>query len=85
MRGGIFGGLKRALLGGKTFFVNRYVARGVGLLGLAPKFNGDIVHIPLEGRLFAQSGAFLASTPDVEIDTKWGGTKTFLPEKDCFC
>ena len=46
VRGGILGGLKRALLGGETFFVNRYVARGEGLLGLAPKYNGDIVHIP---------------------------------------
>jgi len=84
VRGGILGGLKRALLGGETFFVNRYVARGEGLLGLAPKYNGDIVHIPLNGRLFAQSGAFLASTPEIEVDTKWGGGRTFFAGEGLF-
>ncbi len=84
VKGGIFGGLKRALLGGETFFINRFVARGEGLLGLAPRYNGDIIRIPINGRLFAQSGAFLASTPDIEIDTKWGGTKTFFAGEGLF-
>jgi len=84
VKGGIFGGLKRALLGGETFFTNRFVARGKGLLGLAPRYNGDVVHIPLEGRIFAQSGAFLASTPEVEIDTKWGGGRTFFAGEGLF-
>ncbi len=84
VRGGIFGGLKRALLGGESFFINRYIARGEGLLGLAPKYNGDIVHIPVRGKLFAQSGAFLASTPNIEIDTKWGGGRTFFAGEGLF-
>ncbi len=84
VKGGLFGGLKRALLGGETFFINRFIARGEGLLGLAPKYNGDIVHIPVRGRLFAQSGAFLASTPEIEIDTKWGGARTFFAGEGLF-
>ncbi len=84
VKGGLFGGLKRALLGGESFFINRFVARGEGLLGLAPKYNGDIAHIPVRGRLFAQSGAFLASTPDIEIDTKWGGGRTFFAGEGLF-
>ncbi len=84
VKGGIFGGLKRALLGGETFFVNRFVARGEGLLGLAPKYNGDIIRIPVNGRLFAQSGAFLASTPEIEMDTKWGGARTFFAGEGLF-
>ncbi len=84
VKGGLFGGLKRALLGGETFFVNRFVAKGEGLLGLAPKYNGDIIRIPVKGKLFAQSGAFLASTPKIEIDTKWGGARTFFAGEGLF-
>jgi len=35
MKGGLLGGLKRSLLGGESFFVNRFVSRGEGILGLA--------------------------------------------------
>jgi uncharacterized protein (TIGR00266 family) len=84
MKGGIFGGLKRSLLGGESFFINRFVARGEGLLGLAPPYNGDIVHISLDGRIYAQSGAFLASSPEIDLDTKWGGAKTFFAGEGIF-
>jgi len=36
------------------------------------------------GRLYAQSGAFLASSPDLEIDVKWGGAKTFFAGEGLF-
>ena len=45
---------------------------------MAPFYQGDIIHINLNGRIYAQSGAFLASTPNIEIDAKWGGGKTFF-------
>jgi len=32
----------------------------------------------LNGVVYAQSGAFLASTPDVEIDAKWGEARGFF-------
>jgi uncharacterized protein (TIGR00266 family) len=84
MKGGIFGGLKRAVLGGESFFVNRFVSKGKGVLGLAPRYQGDIVHIPIDGRVYAQSGAFLASTPEINIDTKWGGARTFFAGEGLF-
>ncbi|MBO8182739.1 MAG: TIGR00266 family protein [Archaeoglobus sp.] len=84
MKGGLFGGLKRSLLGGESFFINRFVSKGKGLLGLAPRYQGDIVHIPMDGRMYAQSGAFLASSPEIEVDTKWGGTKTFFAGEGLF-
>jgi uncharacterized protein (TIGR00266 family) len=84
MKGGIFGGLKRSLLGGESFFINRFISRGRGLLGLAPRYQGDIVHIPMDGRMYAQSGAFLASSTDIDVDTKWGGTKTFFAGEGLF-
>ncbi len=78
MKGGILGGFKR-LLAGESFFINRFVAvRDNAVIGLAPPYNGDIIHIPINGRVYAQSGAFLASTANIDIDAKWGGAKTFF-------
>ncbi len=77
-KGGFLGGLKR-IISGESFFVNRFVAiESNAVLGLAPPYQGDIIHIPLNGVVYAQSGAFLASTPNVEIDTKWKGAKGFF-------
>ncbi|RLI83598.1 TIGR00266 family protein [Archaeoglobales archaeon] len=84
MKGGFFGGLKRSLLGGESFFINRFVSKGKGLLGLAPRYQGDIVHIPIDGRMYAQSGAFLASSPEINVDTKWGGARTFFAGEGLF-
>ncbi|MDK2794830.1 MAG: hypothetical protein PWQ58_29 [Archaeoglobaceae archaeon] len=84
MKGGLLSGLKRSFLGGESFFVNRFVSKGKGLLGLSPSYNGDIAHIKLLGKLYAQSGAFLASSPDLKIDVKWGGAKTFFAGEGLF-
>lgn len=78
VKGGIFGGLKRAIAG-ESFFVNRFVAEKNGaILGLAPAYQGDIERIRVNGRLYAQSGAFLAGSPDIEISSKWGGARSFF-------
>ncbi|AEA46213.1 TIGR00266 family protein [Archaeoglobus veneficus] len=84
VKGGLLAGLKRSLLGGESFFVNRFISKGKGLLGLAPPYQGDVIHIPLNGRIYAQSGAFLASSPDISIDTKWGGARTFFAGEGLF-
>lgn len=84
MKGGLLGGFKRTLLGGESFFINRFVSRGEGLLGLAPSYQGDIVYLNVDGKIYAQSGAFLASSPEINIDTKWGGAKTFFAGEGLF-
>ncbi len=77
-RGGLFGGLKR-IVGGESFFVNRYEAVEDGaILGLAPRYQGDIERVEVNGKLLAQSGAFLAGSDDIEINDRWGGAKTFF-------
>ncbi|WP_457591337.1 TIGR00266 family protein [Geoglobus sp.] len=78
MKGGLFGGLKR-VLGGESFFVNRFVAEKNGaVLGLAPPYQGDVTHVKVKGTLYAQSGAFLAGSPELEITSKWGGARSFF-------
>lgn len=84
-KGGVFGALKRNLLGGESFFTNTFTAVSGGTLGLAPPFQGDITHHKLNGEtLYIQSGSYIASTPEIEIDTKWGGTKSFFSREGLF-
>ncbi len=79
VKGGVFSGLKRKVLGGESFFIETFTAQGAGEVTVAPSLPGDIMPIELQGQtLLVQSGSFLAATPDVEIDTKWGGAKTFF-------
>ena len=80
-RGGILKGLKRAALGGESFFQSTFTAQNSpGRVFLAPSAPGDILEVELqEGRsLLMQSGCYLASTPEISIDTKWGGARGFF-------
>lgn len=85
-RGGIFGALKRSVLGGESFFMNTFTAQGApGEILFAPSLPGDVVCHVLQGRsLMIQSGSYLASHPAVNIDTKWGGAKTFFSKEGLF-
>ncbi|MCD6560044.1 MAG: TIGR00266 family protein [Palaeococcus sp.] len=84
-KGGIFGALKRSMLAGESFFINKFRAEGGrGVVGFAPPYMGDIEVFELDGTLYAQSGAFLASSENVDINTKWGGAKTFFGREGLF-
>lgn len=78
--GGVFGGLKRAALGGESFFMNTFTASHAAQVSFAPRAPGDIFHHPLDGAggLMVVSGCYMASDGTVTVDTKWGGAKTFF-------
>jgi len=83
--GGLLGGLKRSMLGGESFFINTFTATTGGEVSVAPKLPGDIIHLPLAGgAMLVQSGSWIASEPSVEVDTKWGGAKTFFSGEGLF-
>lgn len=85
MKGGLFGGLKRSLLGGESFFINKFTAESPGEITMAPPLPGDIHTMDLENEvLLVQSGSFMAGTIDIDIDTKWGGSKTFFSREGLF-
>jgi len=85
MKGGLLGALKRSVLGGESLFINTFRAEnGPGEVGFAPSYPGDIEAFQLDGTLYAQSGAYLASFGEIEIDTKWGGAKTFFGREGLF-
>jgi uncharacterized protein (TIGR00266 family) len=81
-RGGVFSGLKRAVLSGESFFQNTFQAEGgPGMVGLAPGVVGDIAEYQMDGgELFLEKGAYLASTPDVHCDSKFQGLKGLFNE-----
>lgn len=75
------GGFKRFLTG-ENIFINEFQAQGgPGEISIAPGPSGDIVHqyIDSENTVYLSSGAFLASSKGVQIDSKWQGmTKGFF-------
>lgn len=79
MKGGLLGAAKRAL-GGESVFLNTYTATADGeRLDVAPASPGDMKHIALDGSaVMVQSGSYCASTPEVQVDSKWGGAKSFF-------
>ncbi len=79
-KGGVFGALKKSLLGSESFFTNKYIARkGQGELGLTAPLPGDIKHFNLQNQnMYIQSGSYVASSTTVDLDTSWGGAKGFF-------
>ncbi|MDJ0761478.1 MAG: TIGR00266 family protein [Myxococcota bacterium] len=80
-RGGVLAAAKRKLLGGESIFQNTYTATGgSGRVMLAPGAPGDIIAFDLEPNrsLMIQSSAYVAATPEVQLDTKWGGARGFF-------
>ena len=86
MKGGVFGALKRSVLGGESLFFNTFVSRGgPGEITMAPALPGDVNVLELKGEtFFLQSGSFLASSPAVSVDPTWGGAKTFFGSEGLF-
>ena len=73
-KGGFLKSLKAAALGGESFFVNEFIAQEDGCtLGLTGNMLGDIEVIPITEEFIVQSGAFVGSSGDLTLDTKWQG------------
>ncbi|WP_135667075.1 TIGR00266 family protein [Halorhabdus rudnickae] len=75
-------GSAKAMLGGESAFVNKFVAEdGPGQITFAPPSPGDVMEHQLEGEtLYTIDGAFLAAEGTVEIDSELGGLKSMLGE-----
>jgi uncharacterized protein (TIGR00266 family) len=73
-KGGFLKSLKAAALGGESFFVNEFIAQEDNCkLGLTGNMLGDIEVIKVEEEFIVQSGAFVGSTGELTLDTKWQG------------
>lgn len=79
--GGVLKSLKRAALGGESFFVTTYTAPAEGgWLDVAARLAGDMAVLAIEPSkaLFIQKGSWLASSTGIEIDTQWGGFRNMF-------
>ncbi len=83
--GGLLKAAKR-LLSGESFFLNHYTAgAGGGEVFLATALAGDMMEYDLNNEtLIVQSGSYVASEPNVDIDTGWQGFKSFFSGESVF-
>jgi uncharacterized protein (TIGR00266 family) len=76
MQGGLMRGLKRSVLGGESLFISTFTApQAGGWVDCAADLPGDIAVLDVDGALNITKGAWLCSSPEIELDTKWGGFK----------
>jgi uncharacterized protein (TIGR00266 family) len=85
--GGIMKSLKRAALGGESFFVSTYTAPAQGgFVDVAARLPGDVVvhEVSSSRALFVQKGSWLANELGVTLDAKWGGFKNMFGSEGGF-
>ena len=85
LKGGVLGALKRAV-GGESAFLSTFTAqRGPGEVTLAPATPGDIAAIEMNQQTFyVQSSSYLGGDTTLQIDTRWGGARTFFSGEGLF-
>jgi uncharacterized protein (TIGR00266 family) len=82
--GGFLKSIRRSL-GGESFFQNTFHARAPGEVQFASVLPGDIVHRELENEtLYVQSTSYIAGDPSLDIDSKFGGSRSFLGGEGLF-
>lgn len=80
-QGGMLKGLKRSFLGGESLFVTTYTAPpSGGWVDVAHHLAGAIVVLPVTPSepLSITKGCWLASSAEVNLDTRWGGFKNLF-------
>jgi len=85
--GGIMKSLKRAALGGESFFISTYTAPAQGgFVDVAARLPGYVSLSEVQpGRaLFIQKGSWLANESTVNIDAQWGGFKNLFGSEGGF-
>ena len=85
--GGVLKSLKRAALGGESFFVTTYTAPAQGgWVDVAARLPGDVFSMDVTAQvgLNIQKGSWLASEPTVQLDTKWGGWRNLVGSEGGF-
>ncbi|HOT30662.1 MAG TPA: TIGR00266 family protein [Petrotogaceae bacterium] len=82
--GGFLKAVKRSFLGGESFFMNTFYALSEAEVCLAPELPGDIEVVDINSELFVQSTSFLACDTGIDMDTRFGGMKSFFSGEGLF-
>jgi uncharacterized protein (TIGR00266 family) len=85
LQGGFMGALKR-MVTRESLFVSTFTAvGGAGEVLLAPAVPGDVVGVDLAGRsLLVQSSSWLATEPEVQLDTEFAGFRGLFAGEGLF-
>jgi uncharacterized protein (TIGR00266 family) len=86
-QGGVMKSLKRAALGGESFFISTYTAPPTGgWVDVAARLPGDLVTLNVDpaNPMMVQKGSWLAAEQTVELETKWGGFKNMFGSEGGF-
>ncbi|MGB2926099.1 MAG: TIGR00266 family protein [Limnothrix sp.] len=86
MRGGLMKGIGR-MFTGESLFISEFTAqKTMGEIYISPGVPGDVTHYQLDGSkgLMVQSSGFVASSPSVDLDTKFQGLKGFFTGESIF-
>ncbi|MBK6317114.1 MAG: TIGR00266 family protein [Blastocatellia bacterium] len=85
VKGGLMGALKRSVVG-ESVFISSFTAHGgPGEVTLAPPTPGSVTTLELANQAYyIQGGSFLAASPSIAIDTKFGGAKSFFSREGLF-
>lgn len=85
--GGFFSALAKALFGGESFFVNRFINNSgqEKRVTISQGTPGEIVSTELTGNiLYLQKGAYIASTEGVKVSASWAGLSSFFGGQGLF-
>jgi uncharacterized protein (TIGR00266 family) len=85
--GGIMKSLKRAALGGESFFVSTYTAPADGgFVDVAARLPGDLSSYTIDPSqaLFISKGSWMANEQTVTLNTQWGGFKNMFGSEGGF-
>ncbi len=85
--GGIMKSLKRAALGGESFFVSTYTAPAEGgFVDVAARLPGDVSTYTVDAAqsLFISKGSWMANEQTVALNTQWGGFKNMFGSEGGF-
>ncbi len=83
--GGLVKSAVRRLVGGESLLISEYTAPRMAFVALAPRWPGSVVHRPMTGdRFYLTAGSFLACSPGMRLETRFGGLRAFFSGKGAF-
>ena len=84
----IFVAIVRKFVGGDSFFVNHFTgaASGGSEVTIAPALNGSVESKTLQAgeKIMLTAGSYLASTPDINLEMRWGGFSSIFSKEGSF-
>lgn len=79
MVGGLLKSAVRRLVGGESLLISEYTAPRMAFVSLAPTCPGCVLHREMKGdSFFLTAGSFLACTPNMNLETRFGGLRAFF-------